>query len=117
MIRLPSTIYVATTPIDLRSSFDRLAGIIRDQLGGDPRAGSLFVFHNRPRTHLKLLWADATGYCIFYKRLDRGTYRIPIAIPPGATHVNASQRELALLLEGIDHALLRAARRSVASSL
>jgi transposase len=114
MIRLPTSVFVATSPIDLRSSFDRLAGIVRGQFGSDPRADSLFVFHNRARTHLKLLWADDRGYCIFYKRLDRGTYRIPLAVPAGATHVNVSARELALLLEGIDHELLRAARRSVA---
>jgi transposase len=114
VIRFPSTVFVATGPIDLRSSFDRLAGIVRDHLGADPRAGALFVFHNRARTHLKLLWADTSGYCIFYKRLDRGAYRIPLAVPPGATHVTITTRELAALLEGIDHELLRAARRSVA---
>ena len=116
MIAFPKAVFVATAPIDLRSSFDRLAGIVRDQLGGDPRGGALFVFHNRPRTHLKLLWADATGYCISYKRLDRGTYRIPLAIPPGATHVTATSRELSLILEGIDFAGLRAARRSLANA-
>lgn len=116
MIHLPTAIFVATAPIDLRLSFDRLAGIVRNQFAGEPRGGAVYVFHNRARTHLKLLWTDRTGYCIFYKRLDRGTYRIPLAIPPGATHVTVSSRELSLLLEGIDHALLRAARQSIAMS-
>ena len=62
MIRLPATVFVATAPINLRASFDHLAGIVRDQFGGDPRGGALFVFHNRRRTHVKLLWADATVY-------------------------------------------------------
>jgi transposase len=113
VIRFPATIYVATAPIDLRLSFDRLAGIVRDQLGADPRSKALYVFHNRSRTHLKMLWHDGTGYCVLYKRLDRGTYRIPLAIPAGAARVSASVREIALMLEGINEATLRAARRSV----
>jgi hypothetical protein len=70
MIRLPSTIYVAMTPVNLHLSFDRLAGIVRTELGGDPRAEAAFVFHNRRGTHAKILWFDGTGYCIFYERLD-----------------------------------------------
>jgi transposase len=111
MIRWPSVILAATAPIDLRLSFDRLAGIVREQLGIDPRRDTVVVFHNRARTHVKLLWHDGTGYCLFYKRLDRGTYRIPLAIPAGARHVTVDARELAILLEGIDEAALRAARR------
>lgn len=83
MIQLPASIYIATTPVDLHWSFDRLAGVVREQLGGDPRSESLFVFHNRRRTHAKLLWHDGSGYCVLYKRLDRGTLRIPLPVPPG----------------------------------
>lgn len=113
MIRLPASIFVATAPLNLRLSFDRLAGFVREQLGGDPRQETLFIFHNRARTHLKMLWHDGSGYCLFYKRLDRGAYRIPLAVPPGARSVTVSPRELALLLEGIDEAKLRAARHAV----
>lgn len=112
MIRLPATIYVATAPIDLHFSFDRLAGIVREQLGGDPRGEAVFVFHNRARTHLKLLWHDGFGYSVVYRRLDRGTYRIPLAVPADAKHVSVSARELALIFEGVDRALLREARRA-----
>lgn len=110
---LPAKLYVALAPVNLHLSFDRLAGIVRSELGGDPRAEAAFVFHNRRATHLKVLWFDGTGYCIFYKRLDRSTYRIPMAIPAGATSVTVSRRELDLLLRGIDRRLLRAARRTV----
>jgi transposase len=113
VIRLPAAIFVATAAVDLHWSFDRLAGLVREQLGGDPRSETLFVFHNRRCTHVKLLWHDGTGYCVLYKRLDRGTYRIPMAIPQGASRVAVSERELHLLLEGIDRAVLRAARRTV----
>jgi transposase len=113
VIRLPSTIYVAIEPVNLHLSFDRLAGIVRTQLGGDPRGEAAVVFHNRRGTHVKILWFDGRGYCILFRRLDRGVYRIPLAIPAGAAQVSVSRRELELLLEGIDRRALRAARRAV----
>lgn len=112
MKRLPRTLYVATEPVNMHLSFDRLAGIVRQHLGGEPRGEAAYVFHNRRRTLVKILWHDGSGYWVFYKRLDRGSYRIPLAIPQGARRVQASRREVALLLEGIDLRALRAARRS-----
>jgi transposase len=111
MMRLPTTIYVATSPVNLHLSFDRLAGIVREQLCGDPRGEAAYIFHNRRRTHVKILWHDGRGYLLLYKRLDRGVYRIPLAIPAGAERVLVSRRELEVLLEGIDRRALRAARR------
>lgn len=112
MIRLPSAIYVASVPVNLHLSFDRLAGVVRSELGGDPRGEAAFVFHNRRRTHAKILWFDGTGYCIFYKRLDRNAFRIPLVIPAGAARIAVSRRELELLLQGIDRRVLRAARQA-----
>jgi transposase len=109
-LKLPSTLWVATAPINLRLSFDRLAAIVRAELGGDPQGPLLVMFHNRRRTHAKLLWHDGRGYCLFYKRLDRGrTFRIPLPIPPDARSVVVGARELELILDGINHKLLRAA--------
>ncbi len=61
MMRLPAAVYIATEPINLHLSFDRLAGIVRQQFGCDPRGEAMYVFHNRRGTHVKLLWHDATG--------------------------------------------------------
>lgn len=113
MMRLPAALFVATGPIDLRLSFDRLAGIVREQLGAEPRGEAAFIFHNRNRTHLKVLWHDGRGYCLLYRRLDRGVFRIPLAIPAEARRVQVSARELELLFEGLDEAALRAARRTI----
>lgn len=113
MIRLPETIYVATAPTNMHLSFDRLAGLVREQLGGDPRGEALFVFHNTTRTLVKLLWHDGRGYSVLYRRLDRGTYRIPLAIPEGAARVTVSARELTLLLDGVDTRRIREARRAL----
>lgn len=115
IFRLPADVFVATTPIDLRLSFDRLAGVVREQLGADPRGEALFVFHNRRMTHVKILWHNTGGYWLLYKRLDRGRFRIPLPIPEDATRVQISRRELATLLEGIDMSIIRAARKSCRS--
>jgi transposase len=113
MMRLPETIYVATEPVNLHLSFDRLAGIVRQQLGAEPRGEAMYVFHNRRRTHVKILWHEPSGYRILYTRLDHGAYRIPLAIPAAASSVKASRRELELLLQGIDRRALVSARRTV----
>ena len=116
MIRLPPVIYLASAPVNLRLSFDRLGGIVRDVLGHEPRTEAAFVFHNKARTHVKILWHDGRGYCVLFKRLDRGTFRIPLVIPPGALEVLLTPRELGALFEGIDASMLRRARQIVNES-
>jgi transposase len=95
-------IFVALEPIDLRFSFDRLSGIAQEQIGYDPRSGALFVFYSRRRDALKVLFFDGSGMCQFYKRLDRGTFRIPAATAEGARHVEVDDATLEALLDGID---------------
>jgi transposase len=78
-------IFLALAPIDLRWGFDRLAGLVESQLGRRPRSGALFVFFGKRRTALKVLHYDGSGLCLYYKRLDRGSFRIPEAFEEGAT--------------------------------
>lgn len=94
-------VFVATTPVDLRYGFERLSGIVAEKLGQSARGGALFVFFGKRGTSVKVLFADRTGLCLFYKRLDRGTFRIPDALTPEASHVVVTERELDDLLEGI----------------
>lgn len=112
MIHLPSAIFVGTEPVDMRLSFDRLAGLVRERFGQDPRLDAVFVFFNKRATHIKLLWHDGTGYRILFKRLDRGRgrFRVPETMPGEARHVSVSTRELRILLEGVDMKIIRAAR-------
>jgi transposase len=95
-------IFVALEPIDLRFSFDRLSGIAREQIGYDPRSGALFVFYSRRRDALKVLFFDGSGMCQFYKRLDRGVFRVPEAQHEDAHHVEVDDATLEALLDGID---------------
>jgi len=118
MLRLPSlgemdrgvaaTIYLRVGPTDMRKGFDTLAALVRDLLGCDPLSGHLFLFVNRKRDRLKILYWDADGYALWYKRLEEGTFRLPRA-SSDAAGVTLTASELAMLLEGID---LRSIKRS-----
>jgi transposase len=95
-------IYIALEPIDMRLSFDRLGGLAKEQIGYEARSGALFVFFGRRRDALKVLFFDGTGMCIFYKRLDRGTFKIPVAPRADAQHVEVDDATLEALLDGVD---------------
>jgi len=93
-------VFVAAEPIDMRGSFDALAGAVR-RLALDPLDGHLYVFLNRRRRLAKVLWFDRSGYCVLAKRLERGTFQLP-EVPGGASQVLVDASTLASLLAGID---------------
>jgi transposase len=94
-------VFVGLEPIDLRWGFDRLAGLVTERLGRDARSRALFVFFGKRRNALKVLFFDGTGLCLFYKRLDAGTFRLPLA-PEGTTSLMIEDRVLDDLLDGVD---------------
>ncbi len=102
MIPRGVSIWCATESVDLRKSFDTLAGLVREALREDPMGGALFLFANARRDRIKVLWWDRTGYCILYKRLERGTFRIPEPVDRRDVSVTIDPRELARILEGVD---------------
>lgn len=108
MLSLPPAvrIFLATQPTDMRKSFCGLANETRHVIAQDPLSGHLFVFFNRRRTVVKVLYWDRNGYCLVAKRLERGTFELPAADERGVIEVEAA--ELGLILEGID---LRGAKR------
>ena len=101
MITVKARIFVATKTVDFRGSFDRLGGIVRERLSEDPRAGAFFVFFNRAGNRIKILFADQTGDCIFYKRLDACTYRGIIDLDPEKESIEIDGRQLRDLIAGI----------------
>ncbi len=94
-------IFVGLDPIDLRWSFDRLAGVVVERIGREARCGALFVFFGKRRDAIKVLFSDGTGMCVFYKRLDRKIFRLP-EVEPGTASVAIDDRALDDLLDGID---------------
>jgi transposase len=95
-------IYLGLEPIDMRLSFDRLSGLVKEHIGYDARSGALFVFFGRRRDALKVLFFDGTGMAIFYKRLDHGRFHIPEAPHADVRHVEVDDATLEALLDGID---------------
>jgi len=110
VLTLPPTVrvFIAVQPADLRKGFDGLAAVTRSVIHEDPTSGHLFVFFNRRSDRSKVLYWDRSGWCVFYKRLERGTFKMPRIALAGAAHIEMEAAELALVLEGID---LRDARR------
>lgn len=108
---MPPTVkvYVCVTPVDFRKQHDGLCACVRGVMQLDPMSGYLFVFTNKRRTGLKIVFWDRSGFALFYKKLARGTFKIPRDVNEGATSVEVEGAELALMLEGID--LNGAARR------
>ena len=103
-------IFIGLEPIDLRWGFDRLSGIVSDRIGRDARSGALFVFFGKQRHALKVIFFDGTGLCLFYKRLDKGVFRLPEAEGVEVSSIEIEERALEDLLDGID--IEEAARKS-----
>ena len=101
MIPSAARILVALEPADMRCSIDGLARCVREKLHEDPSTrGALFVFVNRRRDRAKVLWRDANGWCLLYKRLDVRKVIMPSS--DGVTSVAVDLRALAKLLDGVE---------------
>ncbi len=103
MIPSSTRIFVCTEPQDMRRSFDGLALAAKEHLGEDPQSGALFVFVNKNKNRLKVLWFDRNGYCLLYKRLHGARFALPDArlIDP---------KMLACILRGVDSSRARSER-------
>jgi transposase len=100
-------VFVALEGCDMRKGFNGLHALCTQQLGEDPRSGALFVFSNRRRTRLKILYFDGTGLWVMTKRLEKGTFYWPKSVEPESRKLALSPQALAMLTDGID---LRGAR-------
>ena len=111
MLSLPPSvrIFVARGATDMRKSFDTLAVLVSDVIDEDPQSGHLFVFVNRRRDRVKILWWDRSGYCLLAKRLEHGQFRIYDQASGADGGYEMTMSDLTLLLDGID--LRRAKRR------
>lgn len=90
--------YLYTGHTDMRKGFDSLSGIVTAQMQRSALSGSVFIFLNRRRTHVKLLLWEGDGFSIYYKRLEKGTYELPAAT--GAA-MRLEARQLQFILQGV----------------
>ncbi len=96
-------IYLAVGATDMRKSFEGLSGLVREKLQEDPLGGHLFLFCNKGRSRLKILFWDGSGLWVCAKRLERGRFSWPeTAGETECPRVRLSQEELTLLLGGIE---------------
>ncbi len=111
MLTLPPSvrIYLASEPVDLRRGHDGLYAIVRNQWRLDPFAGHLFAFVGRRGNRIKILFWDRGGFVIYYKRLERGRFRLPRP-REGAVSITLDATQLGMLLDGIDVEHVRRAR-------
>jgi transposase len=111
MIHLPASVrvYLCLSPCDMRKSFDSLHALVRDHLELDAYAGHLVVFASRRRDRVKVMYWDRDGFAIWAKRLEEGTYAIPMAESADERRREITAQELGAILSGID--LQQAVRR------
>jgi transposase len=96
----------------MRKSFDGLAAIVKNCFKKNPLDGTFFVFINRTADRLKILYWDRDGYALWYKRLEAGRFRIPIALTEdGQSVVLVSAAQLAMILEGIESLVVKRQKR------
>ncbi len=85
---------------DMRKGFDGLSGLVRNEMGADPLDGSVYIFVNRRRDRMKMLVWESGGFMLYYKRLERGTFQLPLA-KLGATKLQMNWETLVLIIGGI----------------
>jgi len=99
-LSIPSTvsIFLYSEPTDMRKGFDGLSGIVRSEFAADPLDGSLFLFINRRRDRLKILHWDGTGYWLYYRLLEAGTFEV---LSSQGKYRQIDSTQLAMLLGGV----------------
>lgn len=103
-------IFLAIAPTDMRKNHDGLAALVEHVLQENPLSGNLFVFRNKRADRVKLLYWDGDGYALWYKRLEKGTFRFP-KVDASATRIDIASSDLAMLLDGVDLASVRRQKR------
>ena len=104
-------IFAAIEPVDARKSFDGLAAVVRDSLGGDPMTGHMFFFLNRRGDMAQILFWDRTGFVVMRKRLEAGTFRMVRNGDGNKSSMEIDAVELGLMLEGIDLGTVKRRKR------
>ena len=92
-------VWLYAKPTDMRKQFDGLAALVRNQIAEDPMSGHLFVFINRRRTYMKVLYFDRGGYCLWCKRLEQGQFNYQAQ---RGEKQALSWTDLKLLLDGVE---------------
>lgn len=99
LIFQPACIYLHREPVDFRKSINGLTGVVQESMELNVFSKSLFVFCNRNRTKIKILFWDKTGFCLLYKRLEKDKFKWP---RNGEAVLQLSSEQFDWLLRGLD---------------
>ena len=102
--------YMYSEAADMRKGFDSLCGLIHTGLQGNPLSGDVFIFINKRRDSVKLLRWDDTGFILYYKRLEKGTFEIPL-MKEGDGSCRLQWSQLVMMIEGISFKDVRHRKR------
>lgn len=97
-------IFLCRTPVDMRKSIDGLGMIVSRQFHKAPENGSLYVFCNRGKDKLKILYWERNGFCLWYKRLEKERF---ILLHSSSSVVQITEQQLRWLLDGLDYTRLK----------
>jgi len=104
-------IFLCTEDTDMRKSFNGLCGIIRRAMNLDPLTGFLFVFKNKRADRIKIVYWDYDGYSMWYKVLQKGTFRFPDLQNFSSAGLEIEPSTLRLILDGVDLGTIRRQQR------
>ena len=105
-------VFLYRRPTDMRKSFNGLVALVESKLKQDPLSGSFFVFVNRRRDRIKILYWGESGFCIWYQQLQQGTYQLPRHdLLDEQDTLEVTRAQLSLILDGIDLSSARQRRR------
>lgn len=112
MLSIPHAlkIFLAVAPTDMRKNHDGLAALVEHVLQANPLSGHLFVFRNKRADRVKLLYWDGDGYALWYKRLEKGSFRFP-AVEERMARLDIASADLTMLLDGVDLASVKRQKR------
>lgn len=100
LLSFNAPIWFYPKPIDFRKQMDGLVVFVADHLSMHPASGQLFIFRNRSRNKLKMLWWDRNGFWLFYRRLEKGCFQLP---QPSETVLELTHNQLSWLLSGLNY--------------
>tara|TARA_B100000941_G_C28350118_1_gene471385 strand:- start:14 stop:370 length:357 start_codon:yes stop_codon:yes gene_type:complete len=107
MLTLPEslTVYLDTKSVDMRKSINGLSARVVDEFELSPQREAVFIFWNKYRDKVKLLFWDKNGFVLYYKRLERGKFKIPKQLVGDKIILTSDQ--LSWLLAGLDFHLMQ----------
>ena len=95
-----NTFHLYSHPTDMRKSFDALSGLVRNNLDFNPNGGEVFIFINKTRDKVKLLHWQGSGYLLYYKRLEKGTFELP-RYDASVGSISLSYAQLVMIMDGL----------------